>query len=256
MLLALDIGNTNVTLGVFEGDDLRATWRIATDASRMPDEYGLAISQLLAMREVSRGHIDSVVLCSVVPPLTPSFVILARNYFGVSPLVVGTGTRTGMRILYDNPRDVGADRIVDAAAALKLYGGPAIVVDIGTATVFDAVTERGEYIGGAISPGLRIAADSLFHSTSMLRSVELREPPAAIGRNTVHAMQSGLVLGFTDLVKGMVARFQRELGGGARVIATGGLADLIADQVDLFDAVNPDLTLMGLRIVQELNRGD
>ena len=256
MMLALDIGNTNVTLGVFEGDDLRATWRIATDASRMPDEYGLAISQLLAMRDVSRGQIDSVVLCSVVPPLTPSFVILARDYFGVSPLVVGTGTRTGMRILYENPRDVGADRIVDAAAALKLYGGPAIVVDIGTATVFDAVTERGEYIGGAISPGLRIAADSLFHSTSMLRSVELRKPPAAIGKNTVHAMQSGLVLGFTDLVTGMVARFQRELGGGARVIATGGLADLIADQVDLFDAVNPDLTLMGLRIVQELNCGD
>ncbi len=256
MLLAMDIGNTNITLGVFDGDDLRATWRIATDASRMPDEYGLAVTQLLAMRGVSPGQIDSVVLCSVVPPLTPSFVVLARDYFDVSPLVVGTGTRTGMRIQYENPRDVGADRIVDATAALKLYGGPAIVVDIGTATVFDAVTERGEYIGGAIAPGLRIAADSLFHSTSMLRSVELTPPPAAIGKNTVNAMQSGLVLGFTDLVRGMVARFQLELGGNAKVIATGGLAAIIAEQVDIFDAVNPDLTLMGLRIVHELNSGD
>jgi len=256
MLLAIDIGNTNITLGVFEGDDLRATWRIATDASRMPDEYGLAVTQLLAMRGVSPEQVRSVVLCSVVPPLTPNFVILARDYFDVSPLVVGTGTRTGMRIQYENPRDVGADRIVDAAAALQLYGGPAIVVDIGTATVFDAVTERGEYIGGAIAPGLRIAADSLFHSTSMLRSVELTAPPAAIGKNTVNAMQSGLVLGFTDLVRGMVARFQQELGGNAKVIATGGLADLIAEQLDIFDAVNPDLTLMGLRIVHELNSDD
>ena len=256
MLLAMDIGNTNITLGVFDGEQLKATWRIATDSSRMPDEYGLAISQLLSMRGVSSDQVDAAIICSVVPPLTPNFVLLCKSYFDVSPLVVGTGTRTGMRIQYDNPRDVGADRIVDAAAALKLYGGPAIVVDIGTATVFDAVTDNGEYIGGAIAPGLAIAADSLFHSTSMLRSVELKPPPAAIGKNTVNAMQSGLVLGFADLVKGMVARFDRELGGGARVIGTGGLAHLIAQEIDIFDAVNPDLTLIGLRLVHEMNTGD
>lgn len=256
MLLAMDIGNTNITLGVFEGDNLEATWRIDTNTSRMPDEYGLTFTQLLAMRGVCPDQVHDIVLCSVVPPLTPSFVILAHDYFDVSPLVVGTGTKTGMRIQYENPRDVGADRIVAAAAALRLYGGPAIVVDIGTATVFDAVTSKGEYIGGAIAPGLRIAADSLFHSTSMLRSVELTPPPAAIGKNTVNAMQSGLVLGFTDLVRGMVDRFRRELVGEVKVIATGGLAHLIADQVDFFDAVNPNLTLMGLRIVHELNNND
>ena len=163
------------------------------------------------------------------------------------------GSRPGVRVLYDSPRDVGADRIADAAAALKLYGGPVVVVDFGTATVFDAISGSGEYIGGAIAPGMTVAADTLYHSSSMLRRVELARPPAAIGKNTVHALQSGLILGYTDLVKGMVARFDRELGGGAKVVATGGLAGLIEPEAEIFDAVNQDLTLAGLKIIHDLN---
>ena len=253
MLLALDIGNTSITLGVFRAGELKATWRIATDAARMADEYGLMLSQMLELKSVPAAEVKAIALCSVVPPLTPTFVELSETYFGITPLVVGSATRTGIRILYDHPRDVGADRIVDAAAALKLYGGPVIVVDIGTATVFDAISREGEYLGGAIAPGIAIAADSLFHTTSQLRRVELSRPPAAIGKNTVHAIQSGLVLGYADLVKGMVARFDRELGGGSKVIATGGLASVIEGEVKVFDAVDPDLTLTGLRLIHEMN---
>ena len=166
---------------------------------------------------------------------------------------MGAGVSTGIKVLYDSPRDVGADRIADAAAALTLYGGPAIVVDFGTATVFDAVRANGEYVGGAIAPGVAVAADALFHSASLLRRVELVRPPSAIGRNTVHALQSGLVLGYSDMVKGMVARFDEELGGGSTVVATGGLAGLIESEARVFDHVAPDLTLTGLRIIQERN---
>ena len=253
MLLALDIGNTSISVGVFQGDKLKATWRIATDTARMPDEYGLLLSQLLPLRGISPAEITAVALCSVVPPLTPSFVEVSEAYFGSTPMVVGSGTKTGIRVMYDNPRDVGADRIVDAAAALSLYGGPAIIVDFGTATVFDAVSQAGEYLGGALAPGVSVAADSLFHSTSQLRRVELVKPPTAIGKNTVHAMQSGLVLGYSEMVKGMVARFDDELGGGAKVIATGGLASVIEKEVDVFDAVDPNLTLTGLRLIHEMN---
>ena len=228
MLLAIDIGNTNVTIGVFDGDDLRTTFRFATDTRKMPDEYAVTINQLLPLQGMALSDIDSVALCSVVPPLTPSFVDLARTYFDVEPLEVGSGTRTGIRVRYDAPRDVGADRVVDAAAAFKMFGGPVIVVDVGTATVFDAVNDQGDYLGGAIAPGIAIAADSLFHSTAMLRRVELAPPPTAIGRNTIHALQAGLVLGYSELVKGMVGRFKNELGQHARVIATGGLADVVA----------------------------
>ena len=255
MLLALDIGNTNITLGVFKEEDLKATWRIATVAGRMPDEYGLTVSQLLPLKGISLSDVTEIAMCSVVPPLTPTVVELCENYFGLSPLVVGAGTKTGIRILYDNPRDVGTDRIADAAAALALYGGPLVIVDIGTATVFDAVSQGGDYLGGAIAPGMSIAADALFHSTSQLRRVELNSPPEAIGKNTVHAIQSGLVLGYADMVKGMVARFDRELGGGSKVIATGGLAGVIEKEIDIFDGVEPDLTLTGLRLIHELNSG-
>jgi type III pantothenate kinase len=168
-------------------------------------------------------------------------------------MVVGAGIKTGIRILYDNPRDVGADRIADAAAALHLYGGPVIVVDVGTGTVFDAVSADAEYIGGAIAPGISLAADALFHNTSQLRRVELHAPEAAIGKNTIHALQSGLVLGYTDLVRGMVARFDKELGGGCKVIGTGGLAHLVEGEDSIFDAINPDLTLVGLSIIHHMN---
>ncbi|MDA0769431.1 MAG: pantothenate kinase [SAR202 cluster bacterium Casp-Chloro-G4] len=253
MLLALDIGNTNITLGIFQGDNIHATWRVATDASKMPDEYGILLNQLLGLKGMDSSNVDAVAVCSVVPPLTPVFLELCRTYFKIEPLVVGAGTKTGIRILYDNPRDVGADRIVDAAAALKMYGGPVIVVDMGTATVFDAVTGDGNYLGGAIAPGMAIAADALFHTTSQLRRVELVSPGVAIGKNTVHAIQSGLVLGYAELVKGMVGRFDRELGGGAKVVATGGLAPVVAQEAGVFDAVDPDLTLTGLRLIHEMN---
>ncbi|HAL48291.1 MAG: type III pantothenate kinase [SAR202 cluster bacterium] len=253
MLLAIDIGNTNVTIGAFEGEELRATFRLTTDTGRMPDEYALAVSQLLPLKGLAADAVDAVALCSVVPPLTPSFIELCKDYFGVAPLEVVAGTRTGVRVKYDSPRDVGADRIVDAAAALALHGGPAIVVDIGTATVFDAVTADGDYLGGAIAPGIQIAADSLFHTTAQLRRVELTSPPAAIGKNTVHSLQSGLVLGYADLVVGMVARFDKELGGGSNVVATGGLARIVAKEVDVFDTVDPNLTLTGLRLIHSMN---
>ena len=253
MLLAVDIGNTNITMGVFDDDDLAAKWRIATDASRLADEYALMVNQLLPYRGLSPAKVSAVAVCSVVPPLTPTFVELCRANFGVEPLVVGAGTRTGIRILYDNPRDVGADRIADAAAALHLYGGPAIVVDMGTATVFDAISEKGEYLGGAIAPGLSVASDALFHSTSMLRRVDLAMPPQAIGKNTVHAIQSGLVLGSAEMVKGMVARFDRELGGGSKIIGTGGLAALVERVANIFDVVDEDLTLAGLKLIHEMN---
>lgn len=255
MLLVLDIGNTNVTLGVFDGQQLKSTWRVATDARRMPDEYALLISSILPIRGVDPHQVDRVCICSVVPPLTTTFEEVCRGYFGVQPLVVSTGVKTGVRILYDNPRDVGADRIVDAVAAFQLYGGPVIVVDFGTATVFDAVSHDGEYLGGAIAPGINVAADALFLSTSQLRRVELVAPRSAIGRNTVASLQSGLLLGHVGLVEGMVARFKDELGQGAQVVATGGLAGLISKETKVFDAVNADLTLIGLRIIYEMNAG-
>ena len=254
MLLAIDIGNTNITLGVFDGDALSATWRLSTERSKTSDEYSATLMQMLQLRDMAAQQIHAVALCSVVPPLTPTFVDLCKTHFGVEPLVVGAGTKTGVRILYDNPRDVGADRIVDAAAALRLYGGPVIVVDIGTATVFDAVTANGDYLGGAIAPGMVIASDALFSSTSQLRRVELVAPATAIGRNTIHAIQSGVVLGYADLVRGMVARFDAELGGGAKVVATGGLAHILEAEAGVFDDINPDLTLMGLMLIQGMAR--
>ena len=253
MLLAIDIGNTNVTMGVFQGKELVATWRMATDSHKLPDEYGILIRGLLPLKGVSPQDIHKMALCSVVPPLTSVFEELGETYFSVTPLVVGTGTRTGVRILYDNPRDVGADRVVDAAAAFELYGGPVIVVDFGTATVFDAVSQDGEYLGGAIASGINLTAEALYERTSQLRRVELIAPKAAIGRNTAASIQSGIVFGHVGMVEAMVRRFKAELGGDARVVATGGMAPLVQKETDVFDMVNPDLTLIGLRIVYEIN---
>ncbi len=259
MLLTIDIGNTNVTLGVFDGERLVATARVATEPGRMADEYGLTLSQILPAKGVAVEQMDAVAMCSVVPTLTPTFSQLCADHFGVEPLVVGAGVRTGVRVLYDNPRDVGSDRIADAVAAFHLHGGPVIVVDFGTATVFDAISAEGDYVGGSIAPGIMVAADSLFHSTSQLRRVELVRLDNAIGKNTVHSLQSGLVLGYAELVKGMVRRFKEELrgeapGNKARVVATGGLAELIQAETGVFDEVDPDLTLTGLRIIHELNQ--
>ena len=254
MLLALDIGNTNITAGVFDAERLVASWRLSTDAHRLPDEYALQIKSLLPMKGVSVEGINGVAICSVVPPLTGVFQEATRSLFGCEPMVVGTGTRTGVRIQYDNPRDVGADRVVDAAAAFHLYGGPCIVVDLGTATVFDAITADGAYLGGALAPGLGVAAESLFVSTSQLRRVELATPASAIGKNTVHAMQSGLIFGYAGLIEAMVRRFKDEMAApSATVVATGGLASVIAGETEAFDVVNEELTLLGLQLIHSMN---
>ena len=255
MLLAIDIGNSNVTMGVFRGQQLVSTWRVATDQRRLADEYGLLVSSVLPLKGVQPEDITEACLCSVVPPLTPAFDEVCKVYFKVTPLILSAGVRTGIPILYDRPTDVGADRIADAVASLHLYGSPSIIVDFGTATVFDAVSRHGEYLGGAIAPGINVAADALYHNTSQLRRVELAPPKSAIGRNTVAALQSGLLLGYVALVEGMVSRFKQELGQDARVVATGGQAEIIARETEVFDAINPDLTLIGLRIIFEMNRG-
>jgi type III pantothenate kinase len=249
MLLAVDVGNTNISIGVFEGDELRATWRIWTDVERSPDEYGVAILSLLATEKIAPEAIEEAVMASGVPDLVPAFEEVCRRYFKVTPLVVGTGTRTGVRILYDSPRDVGPDRVVDVVAP-----PPLIIVDLGTATVFDAVSASGDYLGGAIAPGIGIASAALFQRAAKLQRVELERPNAAIGKNTAAAVQSGILFGYVGLIEGMVARFKEELGGKARVIGTGGWAPIIARETSAIDAVDLDLTLVGLRMVYEASR--
>ena len=253
MLLTIDVGNTNVTLGAFEGEALRATWRFATDVGRLADEYGVLMLTLLQHEGVSADGINEAVMACVVPDLEPVFNDVCERYFSVRPLVVHAGVRTGLRILYDTPRDVGADRVEDAVAAVHLYGPPLIVVDLGTATVFDAINEDGDYLGGALAPGLGIASEALFRRAAKLYRVELSRPQAAIGRNTVSAMQSGILFGYVGLVEGIVARMKEELGGKARVIGTGGYAGIIARETDCIDKVDADLTLTGLRLIYGMN---
>lgn len=253
MLLAIDLGNTNLTLGLYDGEKLGSRWRLATVHDRMPDEYGLQIIGLLSHAGYHPGQLTGVVLASVVPPLTGRLVEACREYLDQEPLVVDAGVKTGVRIRYEDPRAVGADRIVDAVAVLRYYGGPACVVDFGTATTFDAISAEGDYLGGAIAPGIGIAAEALYLRTAKLSRVDLQRPPSAIGRNTVHAMQSGLLFGYVALVEGMVARFRSELGPNMKVIATGGLAEIVARETSVLEIIAPWLTLDGLRIVWELN---
>ncbi len=254
MLLCIDIGNTNITFGLFEGDNLGPRWRIRTIHEKTPDEYGILMDQLFRHRGCQPDQVTGVAIASVVPPLTPVFQVVCWGYLGKTALVVGAGVRTGVRIRYENPRDVGADRVVDAAAVRALYGVPACVVDFSTATTFDAVSADGDYLGGAIAPGIGIAAQALFERTAKLPRVELNRPPSAIGRNTVHSIQSGLLFGYVALVEGMVTRFKAELGPGTRVVATGSLAEVVARETEVIDVVDPWLTLHGLRIIYELNR--
>ncbi|MGD0766012.1 MAG: type III pantothenate kinase [Dehalococcoidia bacterium] len=255
MLLALDIGNTAITIGVFDGEELRARWSIATDVENLVDEYAILLLNLLRTENLSAADVDEAILGSVVPSLTPVFQDVCRRYFSVTPLVVDLGVRTGVRIMYDSPRDVGADRVIDAVAAIKLYGPPLIVVDFGTATVFDAISKDGDYLGGAIAPGIGISMEALFERTAKLPRIELERPKTAIGKTTVVAMQSGIVFGYVGLIEGIVARMKEELEGDVKVIATGGLAPLIARETPVIQAVNLDLTLVGLRLIQEANRG-
>ncbi|MBN2084929.1 MAG: type III pantothenate kinase [Anaerolineales bacterium] len=254
MLLCIDIGNTNITLGLYEGAALGPRWRLSTEHERMPDEFGLQIIGLLDLAGKSAADISGVAMASVVPPLTGRWIETCRTYLKSNPLVIDAGVRTGVKIRYEDPRAVGADRIVDAAAAFRLYGGPACIVDFGTATTFDALSAEGEYLGGAIAPGIGVAAQALFQRTAKLPRVDISRPPAAIGRNTVHAIQSGLLFGYVGLVEGMVTRFRRELGPEMKVIGTGGEADLIARETTVIEILAPWLTLDGLRMIYEMNQ--
>lgn len=254
MFLAIDIGNTNITLGLYKGETLGPRWRLSTVHERMPDEYGLQLVGLFDHAGLKLDDVTAIALASVVPPLTGTWVELCKTYLNREPLVVEAGVKTGVKILIDEPRQVGADRIVDVAAAHKLYGGPACIVDFGTATTFDAVSSDGDYLGGAIAPGIGIAADALFRRAAKLPRVDLVRPPSAIGKNTVHAMQSGLLFGYVGLVEGLVARFRAGLGPTMKVIGTGGLAELLAKETDAIQIVAPWLTLDGLRMIYEMNK--
>ena len=254
MLLTIDIGNTNLTLGLYEGEILGPHWRLATDHARMPDEYGLQFLGLLEHASCGQDCLKGVVLASVVPNLTGRVIQACQEYLKQEPLVVDAGIKTGVHIRYEDPRAVGADRVADAAAVIKLYGGPACVIDFGTATTFNAVTREGEYLGGAITAGVNLAAEALFTRAAKLPRIDLQRPPSVIGRNTVHAMQSGLLFGYVSMVEGMVARFRSELGNDMKVIATGGLAEEVAQETDVIDIISPWLTLEGLRIIWERNQ--
>jgi type III pantothenate kinase len=254
MLLTIDVGNTGITLGLYDGEKPGPRWRMASDHERTPDEYGILLVQLLRQFEVQPEEVRDIALASVVPPLTGTIERACRDYLSVVPLVVDAGTRTGFRLRYEDPKQVGADRVVNAAAVRKIYQCPVCIVDFGTATIFDAISAEGDYLGGAIAPGLGIASDALFRRTAKLPRVDLVRPPAALGRNTTHSLQSGILVGYVGLVEGMVARFRAELGSGTKVIGTGVLAELIAGETACIDRVEPWLALEGLRIIYELNR--
>ncbi len=254
MLLAIDIGNTNIVLGVYRKEELAACWRLATDVHKMADEYTVLLSNLLSNEGLSKSEMKGSAISCVVPPLLPIFQEVCREHLKVEPLVVGPGIKTGVRILIDNPRELGADRIVNAIAARRLHGTPAIVIDFGTATTFDVVSKEGDYLGGAIAPGIGISAEALYREAAQLPRIELALPQKVIGKNTVASMQSGVLFGYVALVEGMVERIEEELGEEAKVIATGGLAGVIAKETSVIQVVNLNLTLEGLRIVYEMNR--
>jgi type III pantothenate kinase len=253
LLLAVDIGNTNIVMGAFDGERLVASWRTATAAHRMPDEYAMLLDNLFRYHALSMRDVRHMVLCSVVPALSTTFCELSERYLGVEALRIGPEVEIGIRIDVDNPREVGADRLVNAVAAYQRYGGPTIVLDFGTATTLDAITAAGEYVGGAIAPGITIAADALFARAARLYRVEMAAPRHAIGRNTVDSMQSGIIFGYVGLVEGLVARVKAELGP-SKVVATGGLAPVICRETSVVDEIVPELTLEGLRLVYDLNR--
>jgi type III pantothenate kinase len=254
MLLTIDVGNTNTVLGVHDGPDIQVHWRLTTRREQTADEYGILVRNLFSAHGLEPRQFDGVALASVVPPLTPVLVALSRGYLGHDPLVVEPGVRTGMPILYEPPSDVGADRIVNGVAAFAAYGGPVVVVDFGTATTFDVVTKKGEYAGGVICPGIGISADALFQRAARLPRVDVRNPGAVVGRSTVGSIQAGLYFGYAEMVNGLIGRIRAELREPVRVVATGGLAETLAADIPAIEAVDPVLTLTGLRLIWERNR--
>ena len=253
MLLVINLNNTNILFGLYKDQELVNHWRIQTDQGRMPDEYGLVLLGFFEHAGYKSSDVSGICLSSVVPPMTKIFTRMCERYFNRFPLLVNAAVETGIQVLIDHPETVGADRIANVVAAHRLYGGPACIVDLGTATTFDAMSERGDYLGGAIVPGITISADALFTRTAMLPRVELVAPPNVIGGNTIQAIQSGLIYGYVGLIEGMVSRFCRELGDEMKVIATGGLVGTFSEQTRIFDYINPWLTLEGLRFIWEMN---
>ncbi len=255
MLLVMDVGNTNTVLGVYDGPRLLAHWRLTTVRNRTVDEYGILARNLLSLASIAVESIDGLIIASVVPPLNGVLEAMARTYFRLPPLFVEPGIKTGMPILYENPQEVGADRIVNGVAAYERCHSAAIVVDFGTATTFDAISARGEYLGGAIAPGLQISAEALFERAARLPRVDIRRPPRVIGRNTTHSLQAGLFHGYLGLVQGILTRMKAEMDGPARTIGTGGLSlSLEEDLRPILDEIDPNLTLEGLRIIYDRNR--
>ncbi len=254
VILVLDIGNSNIVIGVYREDRILAHWRLSTNRQQTADEYGMMLKTLFSCENLDSGAVRAVVISSVVPPLMDNIERMVRKYFGCEPLLVGPGIKTGMKILYDNPKEVGADRIVNAVAAIEKYGGPVIVVDFGTATTFCAISREGDYLGGAIVPGIGIATEALFQRAAKLPRIELVKPKTAIGRNTVSSMQSGIIFGYAGLVDAMVRRFKAEMGGDPFVVATGGLSDLISAETETIKEVNPYLTLDGLLLLYKRNQ--
>jgi type III pantothenate kinase len=253
MLLAIDLGNTTLALGLYNNGELSHQWRLSSDNRRTGDEFGLQFLGLLESSKCKPEDLEGIILSSVVPPLTEGVLMACQNYLKITPMIVSSDMKLNIKILYDNPNSVGADRIADAVAVQSKYGGPACVIDFGTATTFNALNSNSEYLGGAILPGIGVAAESLVLRAAKLQPVELKAPPSVIGRNTIHAMQAGLIIGYVALVEGMVSRFRKELGDSMFVVGTGGHVQKIADQTSVIDHVVPSLTLEGLKIIWEMN---
>lgn len=254
MLLVIDIGNTNIVLGVYKGEKLVGHWRISTDNTKTSDEYGLLFHQLIHVSDIQPSEIKGAIISCVVPPLLNTIEVTCQEYFSVNPLVVGPGIKTGMPVLYDNPREVGADRIVNAVAGFERYKTSVIIVDFGTATTLDCVSRKGEYLGGVIAPGLMISAEALVRAASKLPRVELEKPKNVIGKNTINSIQSGIIYGYTGLVDRLVERIKKEMKDDPKVIATGGLASLLAPECETIDEYDQFLTLEGLKIIYNRNR--